>query len=143
MWLRSSSVYKKLADYDLSTKKYRIVSLDDLPDSVQIRISGSFEILSSTFLAFYSAKRQVFLHVGEECFPVTDDVIATVSGPSEKRVLTIQRSGKEIAKINYALDPSRVFENDPTPFIEPEDFDYGLFLANVTGNAERKKRYLE
>jgi hypothetical protein len=29
-------------------------------------------------------------------------------------------------------------EDDPTPFAEAEDFDFGLFIANVANDAERR-----
>ena len=31
-------------------------------------------------------------------------------------------------------------EVDPTPFVEEEDYDYGLFLSNVVDDPDRKNR---
>ncbi|WP_344171777.1 hypothetical protein [Pilimelia columellifera] len=33
-----------------------------------------------------------------------------------------------------------MFEGDPTPFVELEDFEFGVFLRNLLGDPERMER---
>ena len=46
----------------------------------------------------------------------------------------ISKGGNAVVRCRYALDTSIRFPNDPTPQIEDEDFDFGLFICNVEGN---------
>jgi hypothetical protein len=43
--------------------------------------------------------------------------------------------------LEYKLqEPIVALEDDPTPFAEPEDFDFGLVVANVANDEGRRSR---
>ena len=57
------------------------------------------------------------------------------------RPLRCDRTGDTVASLEYALpEPIVPPENDPTPFADAEDFDFGLFLANVASDPGRRDR---
>ncbi len=35
-----------------------------------------------------------------------------------------------------------MIKDDPTPFVDEEDFDFGLFLSNVAKDESRQRRLL-
>jgi hypothetical protein len=44
----------------------------------------------------------------------------------------------ELLSFRYPSGPS--LAGDPTPFVEPEHFDFGLFVANVANDPARLER---
>ena len=72
---------------------------------------------------------------------LSDDIqIKVVYGTTNQIIIT---KGGAVAFIwdyrNAQTAPT--FENDPTPFIEEEDFDFGLFVRNVANNVKRKRQF--
>ena len=65
-----------------------------------------------------------------------------VRGPSARRELTIVRDGVPIFKVIYAVREVYRSPDDLTPFIEDEDFDFGLFVSNISKNPARKSVFL-
>jgi len=41
--------------------------------------------------------------------------------------------------MHYVLLQAPPIPGDPTPFIEDEDFDFGLFVRNISRSSERRK----
>lgn len=139
IWLQSNDKHDELAEYDHGKGTFTTASRNDLGSNAPSRTDGIFSILSTVFVALYKFGQGLFVRIGDQCIPLTDDVVATVSGGSNNRTLTVKKAGKEIAHFRYALDGSKKFPDDPTPFIEDEDFDFGLFLSNISTNDKRKR----
>lgn len=139
IWLQSNDKYDELAEYDHGKGTFTIASRDDLSGNTPACTEGIFAIMSTVFVALYKFGQELFVRIGNQCIPLTDDVVVTVSGDVNKRRLTVKKAGKVIAHLNYMLDNSRKISDDPTPFIEDEDFDFGLFVSNVSANDKRKR----
>ena len=138
MILQSHSRYDCLADFDHATGQYRLLSKAAVGGNPETK--GWFDILSSEFVALYRTDWQLFLRIGEISLVFTDDVQIDVSGPSNRRQLTIKRGDETVSTITYAIDPLFAIEDDPAPTGEPEDFDFGLFLTNIAHHKARKNR---
>ncbi|GAA2522788.1 hypothetical protein GCM10010201_21180 [Pilimelia columellifera subsp. columellifera] len=55
------------------------------------------------------------------------------------RDLTVTAPGCPVYRVRYHRDVP-MFEGDPTPFVELEDFEFGVFLRNLLGDPERMER---
>ncbi len=137
IWLQSNDKYDELAQYDHASGAYKNASRKAMTAS--LNTDGTFSILAGTFVALYNFEQLLFLRIGDECICLSEDVVATVSGGINNRSLTVKKSKSEILHLDYSLDHSPQFSNDPTPFIEDEDFDFGLFVSNISKSEERKR----
>jgi hypothetical protein len=104
---------------------------------------GSFTELAGLFVALYVQDGTLQLRMGEEIYPLDDEAVVAVEGELSSRELTVSRHGKEVAKHQYAVDESQIIEGDETAFVDEEDYDFGMWLANVSKNPERKQVLLD
>lgn len=139
VWLQSNDKYDELVEYNHSKGTFTKASRNSLGDKAPSSTDGTFAVLSAVFLALYKLGQELFVRIGDQCIPLTNDVTVIVSGPANKRLLIVKKAGNEIANFNYVLDASKKFSSDPTPFIEDEDFDFGLFISNISTNDKRKR----
>lgn len=97
---------------------------------------GWFSILGGSAVVFYRHTNHLWLRVGERVFDL--DGGASVDWCSEEgfAVLRAHDSTSEVL-IRYPAGPN--LDQDPTPFVEEEDWDLGLFVANVVLDEERSE----
>jgi hypothetical protein len=138
IWLQNSDVYDELAELDPASGRYRVQRRQALRAGVAVKTDGTFALLGGVFAALYKFGDELILRVKGVAIPLGRDVSVSVSGPSNCRVLSVVASGREVIRHEYYLDLSTKFPNDPTPFVEDEDFDFGLFVANVAKAPERQ-----
>ncbi|WP_445366009.1 hypothetical protein ACJJJB_07940 [Microbulbifer sp. ANSA001] len=139
IWLQSNDKYNELAEYDHEEGTFTIVFRNGLGAKIPIKTVGTFAILSTVFVALYKFGQELYVRVGGQCIPLTDDVIVTVCGEVNSRLLTIKKAGVEVTSLNYTLDVSKIIPGDSTPFVEDEDFDFGLFVSNIATSSKRKR----
>ena len=139
IWLQLNSKYDGIAEYDHAKGMFTIASRNTLGGKAPLKTDGVFAILSTVFVALYCFSQQLFLRIGDDCIPLTSDLVVTVSGDINSRKLRVEKAGVVVAHIDYTLDVSDQFPNDPTPFVEDEDFDFGLFVSNISKNSERQR----
>jgi len=139
IWLQSNEKFDLLVEYDHYSGRYTAHSRKDLGVTSLERIEGFFSILSGIFVALYTYGQQLFLRIGDDCIQFTDDILVEVSGDEINRKMVVKKGDQRVANVEYVLDLSFRFPDDPTPFIEDEDFDFGLFVSNVAKNPNRKR----
>ena len=139
--LRSNRVFKDVVELDPSTGTFRQVAGEK--NVATLKVNGFFEKLNGTFVALYASSGQLFLSVEKNVIKITEGVTATVTGGARNRLLKISDENGELASIAYAIDNSSRFVGDQTPFVENEDFDFGLFISNIVTSAVRRNVVLE
>jgi hypothetical protein len=71
---------------------------------------------------------------------MSDHTVKLLS-PGDRRILRVRSATKTVLEITYdapVIDPP--LSEDMTPMVEEEDFDFGLFLANVSRDRGRQDR---
>ncbi len=140
LWLQSNDEFDRIAEYDHDTGDYAQKSKNALGAEAAPATDGFFEILAGTFVAIYKMDQQLFLRVGSQRLPLHEDIKITVEELSDsERVLTVEAAGVTKATLSYEIDVSRKFAFDPTPGVEDEDFDFGLFVRAIHKSDERKR----
>jgi hypothetical protein len=139
IWLQQNSKYDGLAEYEHTSGMFKLSSRKTLGNNVPLKTDGVFSILSTVFVALYCFNQQLFLRIGDDCIPIISDLVITVTGDVNNRKLCVEKAGVVVAQIDYTLDMSDQFSNDPTAFVEDEDFDFGLFVSNVSKRSERQR----
>ena len=124
------------AEFDERTGDLR---LRPSPDTDRLRrdAKGSFTLLGGAVVILTITLDGVTLRVGSRASPL-NDVGIEVSGDDTLRTLEIAWSASEVQRLQYAVVDW--IENDPTPFVEREHFDFGLFLRNLRTDPARQLR---
>ena len=140
--------YYKYANYIPSERKFEPYQIDS---TLQVKHSGFysylggvlvklFKLYDSPILLEIADKRYVF----ENLKVTTRDVERIRDGYKifQKRHIVIQEGERVIFDTDY--DEIEVtFVNDPTPNIDDEDFDFGLYLENTSKRPERQKLMMD
>lgn len=142
--LQSKNVYAQLLEINQANGNYRenrrVVIEGAYP---KLKINGVFEFLSEVLVALYAVSGCLVLRIGNEVISLDEGVEVAVKGNIGSRRLTINQDCNEVASLNYSISDASVFSDGPNPFAENEDFDFGLFVANVASNAGRRCVVLE
>lgn len=139
VWLQSNETFDKIAVLDPLTGEMEEKSRRYIGDKAPKKYHGFYSQLESIFLALYGLAGQLFLVVNKEIIEIEPDYVIQVSGPHNKRYLKIVSSGKIIKEFKYSLEQiPQPITGDPTPFVEDEDFDIGLFASNISLDPERR-----
>ncbi|MER8105535.1 hypothetical protein [Kitasatospora sp. NPDC094016] len=130
MLLASFDLFGRVADFEPATGE---LSPERAIEPGQ-ETHGHYGALAGTVVVFYRDSDGLHLRVGVgECrIESSAQVRHRIQEP--ECVLDID----QVAELRYPV-PSEWYglENDLTPFVEAEDFDFGLFIANVVGDQRR------
>lgn len=137
MLLQSHENFNYVADFDPRSGHITKMHRSEAGDLLLQTLRGHCSRLGEDNAVLYRLDRELRLRLGGRDLPVgqADRVEWTSDGTTS--TLEVEFEG-EIASVCYPSGPS--LEGDPTPFVEPEHFDFGLFIANVAGDAGRSAR---
>jgi hypothetical protein len=139
MLLQFHQSFDILAEYDPATGGFAAFSRSAEPARVHF-VQGTFDYLSGKRVILYRLAGVLYLDVDGERVPVEDHVVE-VRPLNGDRVLRVRGDRGLVFEVAYSprrLDPP--LSEDPTAFIDEEDFDFGLFLRNVSRDRERQSR---
>ncbi|MER5778300.1 hypothetical protein ABT144_29195 [Streptomyces sp. NPDC002039] len=95
-------------------------------------IGGTFGQLGDTLAVLYRADGPLRLLLGDQDIVVMEGIEVR-----HERGETVNRLTVGTHHIDYSRPADELNEDDLTACAEPEDFDLGLFLANVLGDPAR------
>lgn len=110
-------------------------------DSAAHAVQGHYGSLGGRPVLLYRDSGNLLLRVEGLVVPIDGTASISHSRTDNGSVLLVadNRTGETVDRLEYALpDPVVAPEEDPTPFADPEDFDFGLFISNVANDAERR-----
>jgi hypothetical protein len=138
--LESHDRFDELVELEPTTGQLRWYSKQDSPNMAARPIHGSFSQLDAHRVFLYRQTDVLHLRVDDTDVELTDDAhVELVRG--DTNVLTVVRSDVPILCLEYKpyvadeIDRWRMYMS---PFIEEEHFDFGLFVWEVTQNADRR-----
>jgi hypothetical protein len=106
-------------------------------------VHGHYGWLGDTLVLFYRNREALLLRIGASIAPIDNTTSITYNRVKDRRVLEVidKATGAIAARLEYTLPkPVVAPEDDPTPFAEPEDFDFGLFISNIANDPQRRSR---
>ena len=141
MLLASHDRFDEMAVFNLSDGRLTILSRDEARASGMSDVAGFFSALDGhTWIFFRDSAGTLFLKVDDVLLPLDEETHAKHVRGGSRCSLDVIRNGAVIQRFMYEIEPlDPPLELDPTPFVEEEDFDFGLFVANVCGSTERKE----
>ena len=143
IWLQSDERFNELAKYDHASGRFSIVCKDNNGSFDRVKTDGFFCLMSGQFVAVYVFDSNLFLRIGEFLLPFTEKISVAVADAGERNRLIVSNSGNEVCSLLYRRNSEGVIVDDPTPFVSDEDFDFGLFLSQLSKSAERRRNIIE
>lgn len=140
MLLQSHKYFALMSEYDPDLDTFITFSRGNEPTRASGQVSGSFDDIGGKRVLLFRVADVLCLQVDSHRMPM-DSLAIDVRSVKGLRVLSVRSHGKVILEMRYEpphLDPPLAL--DPTPFVEEEDFDFGLFLANVSRDRNRQAR---
>lgn len=138
--LQSKNKYHRLASLDIVSGRiewrHRNKDFDPPIQSLQ----GSIGKIGKHILCLYKYDDVLHFRVDTKDFELTKDVTIGIENlRCRRRRLSILKNGREIFEFTYFRPINPIpLSLDPTPHIEEEDFDFGLFVYNVANDSQRR-----
>ncbi len=105
-------------------------------DADRSRASGAYMTLGRRLAIFYADAGDLVLRVGDEVARL-DGAKVEIKGEG-LRTLTVEHGGEPVLFHQYPNPVNPPMEYDPT-LAEEEDFDLGLFAANIATEEKRRR----
>ena len=151
--LRSVERYDRLAELDRESGNLREFFVP-FKQAGALRSVGHYRHPGDALLAMYVDDGRSWLRVGDAEAPL-ESLHAKTEADNDRRLVTIYRDNAPFAQLAYpsskadgrsvkglgVLRPASADEpiRDTTPFAENEDFDFGLYIANVINDRHRQE----
>ena len=126
--------------YDPVTGTLTTFSRKEEPGRARGQSSGLFDHLGEKLVLLFRLDNVLYLQVEGQRMPMADHAIE-VRSVNGRQVLRVLSNSKVVLELTYdppIIDPP--LSEDPTPFVEEEHFDFGLFLANLSKDQNRQDR---
>lgn len=95
---------------------------------------GWFAVLDTTLVVFYRHGGRLWLRIGDRVFDLDRDASVDWHLDAGEAVFAAADSDGQVV-LRYPSGPD--LADDPTAFVADEDWDLGLFIANVMFDEER------
>lgn len=140
MILERYTIFDEMGHYDSSSGTLTTFSRMTEPSRASSEISGHFDYLGENCVLLFRLAGVLYLQIEHQRMTMADHTIELRSDGGH-RVLQVLSDSKVVVEMTY--DPPIIeppLSEDPTPFVEEEHFDFGLFLANLSRDQGRKAR---
>lgn len=138
MLIRSHSSFWRLADVDPDTGRVTLLPIWRGWTQRNQETKGWFAGFSEGLVAIYSHHGQLYVTCGA-AHVLFKSIDVEYSSAGKKKRLRLRRSNELLFAAEYRVRIPQ-FANDPTPHVDPEHFDFGLFLHNLSEDAARIER---
>jgi hypothetical protein len=138
--LRSHEAFETLAEFDLESGCLSLFSRKGSPEQAADPVAGIFGHVGGALILLFRLGKVLYLECEGLQIPLTEARIELLKECGNRR-LRVSKNGTPVWSFDVEIPENHMmFENDPTPGVEAEDFDYALFLRNVSADAARQSR---
>jgi hypothetical protein len=141
MLLQSNPSFDTLAEYDPETGRFETFSRRAEPTRVTGPICGEFDYLDGKRVMLYRLGDNLYLEIDGQKLPLDKHTVELRRVNGRRLLQVLFTDGRVVTELIY--DPPKIdppLHLDPTPGVEEEHFDFGLFLHNVSHNPPRQMR---
>jgi hypothetical protein len=141
MLLQSQDKFDSLAELDVATGAVSWLSRSSV-EVARVEICGHFSTLAGRLIMLYRFEGVLRLRIDDLVFALTDiHGLERTLLPENMARLTLFEGDAPVFSMTYRrphIFPPLAL--DPTPFVEEEHFDFGLFVYNVLNDPGRRAR---
>lgn len=137
IFLQAWNRWKDAAELDMDSGHVAWRSREGIPTG---QFHGAAARLGDLDACLYRTGRELAFRVSEKVFALDSETVVELRRGTVNLLLVV-RKGSPVFTWTYpapVMDPS--LEVDPTACVEEEDFDFGLFVSNVSKDPARKAR---
>jgi hypothetical protein len=106
-------------------------------DLRETALRGHFAYIGGSVVVFYRLDDDLLLWLSGHAWHAASPLVSWSKEGSES-CLTVQGDGGTRVQIKYQVEVRD--QDDPTPFAEEEDWDFGLYVINVLNDPLRRER---
>ena len=143
--LHSLYRYAYLLEFSHESGEYREITRNAVESmestSKEFHLNGLYAFLDNKLVAIYVTNGVLFLRIADLIIPAEDIIRVERKATGLYSPLFIHQKNST-AILNYTNETDQMIEDDPTPFVEEEHFDFGLFVKNLLSDTNRQKRCL-
>jgi hypothetical protein len=140
MLVESYDRFQMIGEFDPASGALREFKRDEAPPELLAEpVRGHYASLEGVQAILYRSDGTLWLRLDGEARPLALDAKnARWSRHGDRSRLILLGNGDTIASVEYRPGPAGPpLRDDPTPFVESEDWDFGLFVQNVVTNPDR------
>lgn len=141
MILQSQDRYDDFAVFDPESGAFVVYQKSAFPLMVTRPIGGHYAQVDEGTIMLFRLQDQLHLRIEELDFVLGESMIVRIDKGDSHNILRLLEGSNTIFTWKYQRP--RIFpplEDDLTPFVEEEDFDFGLYIQNVTQDQGRRNR---
>lgn len=140
MFVQCKELFDRVAEFTPETGQLNEFSRTAEPDRIRGPVRGSYSTIGGRSVVLYRDDGLLWLRVDGEVLALdrrTRVELIELDPDGTEKLLRIAQ-GMDIL-MEWSYEPqARTIEGDLTPFVEEEDFDFALFLSNVSLNPDRQ-----
>lgn len=140
MWIQSKDEFDCVAQFDPGTgtlKKHSRTKLEQYAPQWS-ELAGSFSEAKNTVFVLYRNDDRIVFRTNSDEFVLDGRTIVNVIGKGRRKRMCIEKNGVSILEFEYEIVRSDTIADDSTPFADDEDFDFGLFVSNISKSTKRR-----
>jgi len=137
MLLHAHASFHRIAIFNPDTGDVEQRNRADAGEWLKEPLAGHYGKLAGTMVILYRLDDTLRLRIGADDFPLCCASRVEWRSAGGVSVLEVERDG-DTTSLSYP--EVSLIAGDPTPFVELEHFDFGLFIANVAADEDRTRR---
>lgn len=136
MLIQSHEQFDVVAEFDPESGR---IQPHSRPDGLSpAGTDGWFATLGDSRVVFYRQSGRLWLRLADRTFDLDGDASVDWRVEAGMAVFAVaDDDGQVVLRYSTGARSDPVTSDDPTPFVEDEDWDLGLFIANVMFDEER------
>jgi hypothetical protein len=139
MLIRSHSSAWRLAEVDPATGRIFVLPIWRTWTRRNEKTSGWFGRFGNDLVAIYSHRGLLYLTLGSGGVPFESVIVEYSSHDTTHKRLRLRQGDEGLLTAEYTAGRAQ-FSGDTTAGLEPEQFDFGLFLYNLSNDPARVGR---
>jgi hypothetical protein len=143
MFVQSNDSFNRVGNFDPRDGSLLEFERNEAPQELlSSPLAGHFAALGESEVVFFRQDDQLSLSVDGEIFPLLEGVKLEWENSHGLSRIRLRDGDSILRSIEYTAGPASYppIEEDPTPFVEREDWDFGLFVHAVLEDSERSER---
>lgn len=140
--LQSHDHFDQLGVWEPKAQQLKVIHRNQNPELELQPLCGLYTQSNDNFLLLYRPGQDLRFRYGTDEIKIDQTVTAKLEHSPQNNILVLLRGTLPILRCCYHRripDPS--LEEDLTPFVEEEDFDFGLLVRNVINDQTRQQQF--
>jgi len=145
LYLQCHSFYESVLEFDPESNEMRYKRRSDLRKLVESDLSGRFAMINNRVVLLFRYSGLLYLQCDHSRTEISDSLQVQLVSKNDDRGhvwhICIKESDRVLLDESYIAQSADYAIFDPTPFVEEEDFNFGVLLKNVVSSRDRRDRF--